>query len=96
MVSGIGNSVLVFTPAGAYMTSSNAMASKVAHWRAGALEQNQFWLRFSSPGGLSRRRLNAAARAAELGGQRARGRADLVAHERDVLARSRAWSGSRR
>jgi hypothetical protein len=42
MESGIGNSALVFTPAGAYMESSNAIALKVAHSLSPTIEKDQF------------------------------------------------------
>ena len=46
MVSGIGNSVLVFTPAGAYMESSNAIPLNVAYCLSGTVEKYQFRLCF--------------------------------------------------
>src|SRR5476651_2101234 len=44
MLSGIGKSLLVFTPAGVYMESSNAIVLNIAYCLPGTVEKYQFWL----------------------------------------------------
>src|SRR5664280_2232819 len=53
MVSGIGNSVLILTPAGAYMESSNAIRPNVAYYRSETVDKNQFRLGFAAPAQLA-------------------------------------------